>query len=166
MSQKDPFAEFLAKYKRLAQQSVNENRLIMNHLCIRVPDLTKAERLLAESFGIDNFIRLDADKDQMFPGEKALSVAWVAEGFYLELMEPAKKSDLGYDTGEGLPIGHLSEIGFFTPDMDFELVRLEKLGWKVTGECADVGGRMVKIDTDPPSGIPVELIQILDSETE
>lgn len=166
MTQDKLFEDFLEKYKRFARQSAEEKRLIMNHLCIRVPDLAKAEKLLAESFGIDNFIRLDTGKNQMFPGEKALSVAWLAEGFYLELMEPAQKSHLGYDAGEGPPIGHLSEIGFFTPNIDAELQRLEKMGWRVTAECADAGGRMVKIDTDPPSGIPVELIQILDFETE
>lgn len=162
MTQDQQLADFLAKYKKLAKKSAEENRLVMNHLCIRVPDLAKAEKLLAESFGVDNFIHLETNESQMFPGEKALSVTWVADGFYLELMEPAENSTLGYNAGEGLSIGHLSEIGFFTPDIDAELERLEKLGWKVTGECADVGCRMVKIDTDPPSGLPVELIQLLD----
>ena len=157
-------AEFLRKYKRLAQKTRDEQRLVMNHLCIRVPELDKAERLFAESFGIDNFIRLDAAPENMFPGEKALSVAWVADGFYLELMEPQEKVSPDYNIGEGLPVGYLSEIGFFTPDMDAELLRLAQLGWEVTGECTDVGARMVKIDQNPPSGIPVELIQVLDFE--
>ena len=163
MIQKHLFSDFLAKKFELAREST-EKRLVMNHLCIRVPNLSKAEKLLAESFGVDNFIRIQTDESQVFSGEKALSATWVTEGFFLELMEPFGKSTLGYDTGEGLPIGHLSEIGFITPDMDAELERLGKLGWHVTGECADAGTRMVKIDTDPPSGIPVELIQVLDND--
>jgi hypothetical protein len=30
----------------------------------------------------------------------------------------------------------------------------------VQDDIEDIGARMVKIDTDPPSGIPVELIEV------
>jgi hypothetical protein len=66
-----------------------------------------------------------------------------------------------------LPIGHLSEIGFFVPDLDRELARLAGLGWEVRDSIEDHGARMVKIDTDPPSGIPVELVDVdFDAEEE
>jgi hypothetical protein len=44
--------------------------------------------------------------------------------------------------------------------MDRELDRLAKLGWKVTDSIEDHGARMVKIDTDAPSGFPTELIDV------
>jgi hypothetical protein len=87
-------------------------------------------------------------------------VAWLNDEVYLELMQPEEPQDLGYDTGCGLPIGHLSEIGFFVPDLDEELKRLAGLGWAVCDAIEDHGARMVKIDTDPPSGVPVELVEV------
>ena len=46
------------------------------------------------------------------------------------------------------------------------LERLAGLGWGVTDEIEDLGARMVKIDTDPPSGFPVELIEVAFTEEE
>jgi len=80
-------------------------------------------------------------------------------------MEPIETPNLTFDTGEGLPIGYLSEIGFFKPNLDSELSRLEKVSWKVNGRCETEAARMAKIDTDPPSGLPVELIEVLDFDT-
>lgn len=131
--------------------------MLMNHLCIRVEDIDPAESLLHESFGISDFLRPGG---QLFRGEEDLSVAWINDNMYLELMQPIEQQQLGYDTGCGHPIGHLSEIGFFVPDMDRELTRLKKLGWKVTHSIADHGARMVRIDTDAPSGFPTELIDV------
>ena len=44
--------------------------------------------------------------------------------------------------------------------MDEALDHLSKFGWVVTDDISDHGARMVKIDTDPPSGLPVELIDV------
>ena len=129
----------------------------MNHVCVRVEDIEAAEKLMSESFGISGFLRPGG---KLFEGEGDLSVAWINESMYLELMEPLEKQDIGYNTGCGHPIGHLSEIGFFVSDMDRELRRLAKLGWKVTDSIEDHGARMVKIDTDMPSGFPTELIEV------
>lgn len=147
---------FMERYTSLAQQCKDENRMLMNHVCIRVEDIDAAEKLLAESFGVSGFVRPGGE---LFRGEKNLSVAWINDSIYLELMEPVEKQQLGYDTGCGHAIGHLSEIGFFVPDMDRELERLAGLGWKVTDSIEDHGARMVKIDTDDPSGFPTELIE-------
>ena len=98
--------------------------------------------------------------DRTVQGEKDLSVAWINDEIYLELMQPLEPQELGYDTGCGLPIGHLSEIGFFVPDLDAELERLAELGWQLRDSIEDFGARMVKVDTDPPSGFPVELIEV------
>jgi len=80
---------------------------------------------LAESFGISGFVRPGGD---LFKGERDLSVVWINDDMCLELMQPDEQQQLGYDTGCGHAIGHLSEIGFFVPDMDRELERLGKLG--------------------------------------
>ncbi|TIV42447.1 MAG: VOC family protein, partial [Mesorhizobium sp.] len=82
------------------------------------------------------------------------------DDFYLELMEPIEKQKLCYDTGCGAPIGHLSEIGFLTPDMDAELARLSKLGWQVTDALSSEHSREVKMDMDPSIGLPIELMEV------
>ena len=148
---------FLLHYRDVARRSKIEDRLIFNQVCIRVDDIDAAEKLMAESFGIDGFVRPGG---ALFEGERDLSVAWISDEVYLELMEPDEPQELGYDTGCGLPIGHLSEIGFFVPDLDRELERLAGLGWGVRDSIEDQGARMVKIDTQPPSGIPVELVDV------
>jgi catechol 2,3-dioxygenase-like lactoylglutathione lyase family enzyme len=146
---------FLAHYRDVARKA--QHRMQLNHVCIRVDDIDEAERRFEKSFGISGFIRPGG---KLFDGEKELSVAWVTDDFYLELMQPLEQQELGYDTGCGHAIGHLSEVGFFVPDMDEALDHLTKLGWIVTDDIADHGARMVKIDTDPPSGLPVELIDV------
>ena len=148
---------FMDQYRSLAKKCKREDRMLMNHFCIRVEDIDAAEKLLADSFGISGFVRPGGD---LFKGERDLSVAWINDAMYLELMQPTEEQQLGYDTGCGHAIGHLSEIGFFVPDMDRELTRLARLGWKVTDSIEDHGARMVKIDTDSPSGFPTELIDV------
>ncbi len=157
MSDDTDMQRFMDRYVSLAKKCKRENRMLMNHFCIRVEDIDAAEKLLEESFGVSGFVRPGG---VLFRGEKDLSVAWLNESMYLELMQPEEKQDLGYDTGCGHAIGHLSEIGFFVPDMDRELERLARLGWKVTDSIEDHGARMVKIDTDDPSGFPTELIDV------
>ena len=133
--------------------------MLLNHCCVRVENLDKAEAFLEESFGLSGFLRPGGE---LFNGEKNLSVLWINDEFYLELMEPKTPQNIGYETGSenSQPIGHLSELGFFVPDMDKALDHLDSLGWKVTTAIEDHGARMCKIDTDKPSGIPVELIDV------
>lgn len=157
MDDSNDVKRFMDHYVSLAKKCKREDRMFMNHFCIRVEDIGAAERFLAESFGISGFVRPGGD---LFKGERDLSVAWINDDMYLELMQPDEQQQLGYDTGCGHAIGHLSEIGFFVPDMDRELERLAKLGWKVTDSIEDHGARMVKIDTDMPSGFPTELIDV------
>lgn len=157
MAENADVKRFMDHYESVAKKCKREDRMLMNHFCIRVEDIDAAEKFLNESFGISGFVRPGGD---LFRDEQDLSVVWINDTMYLELMQPTEKQQLGYDTGCGHPIGHLSEIGFFVPDMDRELARLAKLGWKVTDSIADHGGRMVKIDTDGPSGFPTELIDI------
>ena len=148
---------FLVHYREVARRSKVEDRLIFNQVCVRVDDIDAAEQLMVESFGLDGFVRPGG---KLFEGERDLSVSWISDEVYLELMQPDEPQDPGFDTGCGLPIGHLSEIGFFVPDLDLELARLAKLGWEVRDAIEGHGARMVKIDTDPPSGIPVELVDV------
>jgi len=155
---------FIQRRIALARKALSDQTLIMNHICIRVPNMEQTVNLLNESFGINEFVTLEVEPGRVYPGEKKLSRTWIAEGIAIELMEPVETPRLDFSTGEGLPIGYLSEIGFFTPDLDMELKRLQELGWRVYGRCESPQARMVKIDTVPPSGIPVELIQVLDFE--
>ena len=148
---------FMVNYIKGAKKSKRENRMIFNHLCIRTDDIDAAEKLMEESFGITGFLRPGGD---LFDGEKELSVAWLNDEVYLEFSQPQKPQELGFDTGCGQPIGHLSEIGFFVPDMDKALEHLGPLGWKVTNAIEAHGARMCKIDQEPAFGVPVELIDI------
>ena len=48
---------FMDRYVSLAKKCKRENRMLMNHSCIRVEDIDAAEKLLKESFGISGFVR-------------------------------------------------------------------------------------------------------------
>ena len=150
---------FMAKYRALAEKCKREQRMLMNHVCVRVEDIDRAETLLEQSFGLSGFLRPGGE---LFAGEKELSVLWINDEFYLELMQPREAQNIGYDSGSAgsQPIGHLSEVGFFVPDMDKALEDLGSLGWQVTTAIEDHGARMCKIDTADPSGFPVELIDV------
>lgn len=151
-------SEMMSKYLAQARKSKREDRMIFNHICIRVEDIDAAESLLCKSFGIDKFLRPGGET---FDEEKVFSVAWLDEhNMYLELSQFDKPSEIGYDTGVGQPIGHLSEIGFFVPDMDRALEHLTPLGWRVTSRIDEDGARMYKINAEQPGGLPVELIDI------
>ncbi|TWE02253.1 glyoxalase/bleomycin resistance protein/dioxygenase superfamily protein [Pseudomonas sp. AG1028] len=149
--------DFDSRMMRLVEKCHREKRLIMNHVCVRVEDIDRTEKLLAESFGIGAFNRVTGS---LFKGEAAVSGAWVSDEFYLELMKPLEKQQLGYDTGCATPIGHLSEIGFLTPDMDAEVERLSKLGWRMTDSLSSEHSREVKMDMQPSIGFPIELMEI------
>jgi hypothetical protein len=77
---------------------------------------------------------------------------------YLELSEFEKKQTIGYDTGVGQPIGHLSEIGFFVPSMEKAMDKLRPQGWEVTSAIDVEGAKMYKISNRVTPSIPVELI--------
>ncbi|TIU68358.1 MAG: VOC family protein [Mesorhizobium sp.] len=159
MENQDREVSFESRMMRLVRKCHREKKLIMNHVCIRVEDIGRTERLLAESFGIgaEGFTRVEGN---LFKGEALVSGTWVNENFYLELMEPLEKQTIGYDTGCGVPIGHLSEVGFLTPNMDAELERLSKLGWRVTDMLSSEYSREVKMDMEPSIGFPIELMEI------
>jgi len=150
---------FMAKYVALAKKCKREQRMLMNHVCVRDEDIDKTEKFLEQSFGLSGFLRPGGE---LFAGEKELSVLWINDEFYLELMQPQDPQKVGYDTGSenSQAIGHLSEIGFFVPDMDKALDHLGSLGWRVTTSIEDHGARMCKIDTVNPCGFPVELIDV------
>ncbi|MCP3869106.1 MAG: VOC family protein [Gammaproteobacteria bacterium] len=160
----DHLNDFMAKYLALAKKCKREQRMLMNHVCVRVENIDRAEAFLEQSFSLRGFLRPGGE---LFSGERELSVLWINEDFYLELMQPREPQKLGYDTGSSgsQPIGHLSEVGFFVPDMDKALDHLGTLGWRVTTAIEDHGARMCKIDTPEPSGFPVELIDVeIDSD--
>ena len=75
----------MARYLALARKCKREQRMLMNHVCVRVADFEQAEDLLERSFGLSGFVRPGGD---LFEGEKELSVLWINDEFYLELMQP------------------------------------------------------------------------------
>lgn len=158
MNEQDAMDALMGKYLAQARRSKREDRMIFNHICIRVEDLDATEQLLRDSFGLEGFL---SPGGETFDEEKEFRVAWLDDhNMYIELSQFDKPAGIGYDTGVGQPIGHLSEIGFFVPDMDRALAHLEPLGWRVSSKIDTEGARMYKIDTQPPGGIPVELIDI------
>ena len=56
MSKLSPRDAMMAKYLAQAAKSKHENRMVFNHICIRVEDLDAAVSLFRESFGIDGFL--------------------------------------------------------------------------------------------------------------
>jgi hypothetical protein len=147
---------FMSNYLKLAKKSRSEDRMIFNHVCIRVEQIDEAEKLLCESFGLESFLRPGGET---FDDEKEFRVAWLPDNnMYLELSEFDEQQKIGYDTGIGQSIGHLSEIGFFVPDMDRALNDLGSKGWVVTSRIDIEGAKMYKVYNPKTPGIPVELI--------
>ena len=156
MSEDKNLDNFMSRYLALAKKSKEQDRMIFNHVCIRVEDIDEAEKLLCDSFGLDSFLRPGGET---FDNEKEFRVAWLDDNnMYLELSEFDEQQKIGYDTGVGQPIGHLSEIGFFVPDMGKALEDLGQKGWEVTSKIAIEGAKMYKINNPRTPGIPVELI--------
>jgi catechol 2,3-dioxygenase-like lactoylglutathione lyase family enzyme len=146
----------MAKYISQAKKSKRENRMIFNHVCIRVEDLDAAVDLFRESFGIEGFL---SPGGETFDQEEEFRVAWLDDhNMYLELSRFEEEQTIGYDTGVGQPIGHLSEIGFFVPDMEKAMEDLGPRGWQVTSTIETEGAKMYKISNRVTPGIPVELI--------
>jgi catechol 2,3-dioxygenase-like lactoylglutathione lyase family enzyme len=146
----------MAKYVAQAKKSKRENRMIFNHVCIRVEDLDAAVDLFRESFGIEGFL---SPGGETFDQEEEFRVAWLDEhNMYLELSRFEEDQTIGYDTGVGQPIGHLSEIGFFVPDMEKAMEDLGPKGWQVTSSIETEDAKMYKISNRVTPGIPVELI--------
>lgn len=161
MSKLNPMGAMMAKYLAQAKKSKRENRMIFNHVCIRVEDLDAAARLFEESFGIDGFL---SPGGETFDEEKEFRVAWLDDhDMYLEISQFDKPQQIGYDTGVGQPIGHLSEIGFFVPDMNKAMDQLSPQGWEVTSAIEEGWASMKKISNKVTPGIPVELIEVEDS---
>ena len=143
MSKMDSMEAMFVKYVAQAKKSKRENRMIFNHLCIRVEDLDAAVDLFRESFGIEGFL---SPGGKTFDQEKEFRVAWLDDhNMYLELSEFEKAQTIGYDTGVGQPIGHLSEIGFFVPNMEKAMEKLSPQGWEVTSAIEAEGAKMFKI---------------------
>jgi len=156
MIQDKKLDDFMSRYLALATKSKEENRMIFNHVCIRVEDIDEAEKLLCDSFGLDSFLRPGGET---FDNEKEFRVAWLDDNnMYLELSEFDEQQKIGYDTGVGQPIGHLSEIGFFVPAMEKALEDLGQKGWELTSKIEIEGAKMYKINNPGIPGIPVELI--------
>ena len=161
MSENTNLDNFMSRYLALAKKSKDEDRMIFNHVCIRVENIDEAEKLLCDSFGLDSFLHPGGET---FENEKEFRVAWLDDNnMYLELSEFDEQQKIGYDTGVGQPIGHLSEIGFFVPDMGKALEDLGQKGWEVTSKIDIEGAKMYKINNPKTPGIPVELI---DCQTE
>ena len=76
MSEQQGMDDMMSKYLAQARKSKRENRMIFNHICVRVEDIDVAERLLSESFGIEGFLKPGGET---FDEEKEFRVAWLDE---------------------------------------------------------------------------------------
>ena len=56
MSEKDKLDDFMSQYLTLATKSKAENKMIFNHVCVRLENIERAQTLLSESFGLDGFL--------------------------------------------------------------------------------------------------------------
>lgn len=149
-----------SNYLALARKAKDERRFVFNHLCIRVESLDDAAQLLSRSFGLATFLSPGGDT---FEGEREYRVSWLSgHDAYMELSEFESAQRIGYDTGVGQPIGHLSEVGFFVPSMEEALAHLTPLGWYVTSQIDVPNAKMYKTFNDQVKGLPVELIDIID----
>ena len=143
MSKLNPMESMFTKYAVQAKKSKRENRMIFNHVCIRVENLDAAVDLFRESFGIEGFL---SPGGKTFDQEKEFRVVWLDDhNMYLELSEFEQAQAIGYDTGVGQAIGHLSEIGFFVPNMEKAMDKLRPQGWEVTSAIDVEGAKMYKI---------------------
>lgn len=150
----------LTQYRELSRKAKVENRFIFNHVCIRTERIGEAADLLEKSFGLPAFL---SPGGQTFEEERGYQISWLEEqAVYLELSEFDRSQSIGYDTGVGQPIGHLSEVGFFVPGMDTALQHLLPLGWSETSRIETTSAVMVKIYNTQVPGLPVELIDIID----
>ena len=85
MSKLGPMDAMMAKYLAQAAKSKRENRMVFNHICIRVEDLDAAVSLFRESFGIDGFL---SPGGETFDEEREYRVAWLEEhDMYLEISQ-------------------------------------------------------------------------------
>jgi predicted enzyme related to lactoylglutathione lyase len=128
----------------------------VNHIALRVNDMQQASKLLSEAFGASSIVMLPEEYDRM-PGEKDVGSLWLGD-LYVELIETEESID---HTGDSdLPMGVLSEIGFFVEDMDHEIERIEKAGMKVLFRGEEDGHAFAHLDTEPSLGVPIELLQV------
>ena len=150
----------LSQYRELSRRAKLENRFIFNHVCIRTEQIGEAADLLEKSFELPTFL---SPGGQTFEEERTYHISWLEEqAVYLELSEFNRSPTIGYNTGVGQPIGHLSEIGFFVPSMGAALEHLSPLGWSETSRIETTSAIMVKIYNSKVPGLPVELIDIID----
>ena len=159
-----PMEDLLFKYRSLGAKAKTQGKMVLNHICLRVENLDEAVELLQTSFGLPEFLSPGGDT---FEQEKEYRVAWLDDhDLYLELSEYECPQAIGYDTGVGQPIGHLSEVGFFVPNMESALSHLKPMGWRVESSIQTSGARMLKLYNETVPGIPVELIDLEDPESE
>jgi len=73
MKSKSELDRFIEKRKIHAMKAISDQHLVLNHICIRVPNMEKTASLLVESFGINDFTEFEISPDTSFPGEKRLN---------------------------------------------------------------------------------------------
>jgi len=152
----EEWKEFLRTMRDVHARSVKQQFSALNHVSLRVNDLAKAERLLSEAFGIGPIVRYPEEYGLM-PGERAIGCFWSGDVFF-ELIEQEVADEPA--SGSGLPIGLLVEVGFFVKDLDEEIARMAGAGYSVLWQGGNDGVSFAHLDTDPGSGIPIELIEV------
>lgn len=147
---------FLRTMREVHARSVKRPYAALNHVSLRISNLVEAERLLSAAFGIGPMVRFPEEYGLM-PGERAIGCFWSGDVFF-ELVE--QETPVEPARGSGLPIGVLVEVGFFVEDLEAEIARLEGAGYTVLWRGGRDGVAFAHLDTEPGSGIPIELIEV------
>ena len=155
MAINEDFRGFLRTMRDVHRRRCADSYSTVNHVALRVRDLGAAGELLSKAFGIGPVVKWPEEYGLM-PGEESIGVFWLGD-LYFELIQQTMPETKNED---GLPPGFLVEIGFFVKDMEAELGRLAKEGYAVLWRGGGPGAKFAHLDTTPPSGIPVELIEI------
>jgi len=152
----EEWKEFLRRMREVHARSIKHQYAALNHVSLRVNDLERAEKLLSDAFGIGPIVRFPEEYGLM-PGEKAIGCFWSGDVFF-ELVEQEVPDEPV--AGSGLPTGLLVEVGFFVDDIDKEIARMTAAGYSLLWRGGRDGVTFAHLDTDPGSGIPIELMEV------
>lgn len=154
---RDDWKEFLRTLRDAHARAIKRGQYsTVNHISLRVNDMDRAEKLISGVFGVGPIVRFPEEYGLM-PGEKAIGCFWIGD-VYFELIEQEVADEP--IAGSGLPIGLLVELGFFVADIEKEIERLAAAGYVLLYRGGGDGVNFAHLDTDPPSGIPLEIIEV------
>lgn len=153
----DSLMRFFAQAKEAWKRASLTPYAAVNHIALFVPDLDLAEEHVRQVFNIKS-MRLPEDDPQF--NDQKYSVFWQGD-CYWELIEPKEPLDRTR-LATFPPMGYLSEVGYFVPDLPREIERLTAQGWIIQSQSSDDDWREAHMRPDPPTGLIIELIEFFE----